>query len=108
MGLLWRLFSLGSGGRAKENRRSGAGVRRRTGVLLVAGLLLDRPDWALLARAMDKPVTHAALLEDGTTSCTQQLGRKVLLPEIVPALAHALRNATNGAGYTQPRLVPDQ
>lgn len=85
-----------------------AQVRRRTGVLLVAGLLLDRPDWALLARAMDKPAMHAALLEDGTTSCAQQLGRKVLLPEIGPALAYALRNATDGAGNTQHRLVPDQ
>jgi len=85
-----------------------AQVRRRTGVLLVAGLLLDRPDWALLAQTMDKSATHAALLEDGTTSCTQQLGRKVLLPEVVPALAHALRNATDGAGNTQPRLVPDK
>lgn len=85
-----------------------AQVRRRTGVLLVAGLLLDRPDWALLVRAMDKPATHAALLEDGTTSCAQQLGRKVPLPEIDSALAHALQNAIGHAGNTQHRLVPDQ
>ena len=85
-----------------------AQVRRRTGVLLVAGLLLDRPDWALLVRAMDKPATHAALLEDGTTSCAQQLGRKVPLPEIDSALAHALQNAIDHAGNTQHRLVPDQ
>lgn len=85
-----------------------AQVRRRTGVLLVAGLLLDRPDWALLARAMDKPATHTALLEDGTTSCAQQLGRKVSLSEIDSALAHALQHAIDHAGNAQHRLVPDQ
>lgn len=84
-----------------------AQVRRRTGVLLVAGLLLDRPDWALLVQAMDKPATHTALLENGTTSCAQQLRREVALPEIVAPLAHALQNALGHPGHTQHRRRPE-
>lgn len=75
-----------------------AQVRRRTGVLLVAGLLLDRPDWPLLVAAMDKPVPHAALLENGTTSCAEQIGRNLPLPEIASPLADALQNAIGHSG----------
>ncbi|MGV8892027.1 MAG: lipoate--protein ligase family protein [Burkholderiaceae bacterium] len=78
-----------------------AQVRRRTGVLLVAGLLLDRPDWPLLVRAMDKPTPHAALLENGTTSCAEQVGRDISLSEIAHPLAHAVRNAVEHPGNTQ-------
>lgn len=80
-----------------------AQVRKRTGALLVAGLLLDRPDWNLLVRTMGKPAPHAALLENGTTSCAQQLGRDLSLPEIVAPFAHALQNAIEHSGNTQPR-----
>ena len=80
-----------------------AQVRRRTGVLLVAGLLLDRSDWTLLARAMDKPVCHTALLENGTTSCKEQLKRKVMLLEIVCPLAHALQNTIENSSNVQHR-----
>lgn len=78
-----------------------AQVRRRTGVLLVAGLLLDRPDWPLLVRAMDKPAPHAALLENSTTSCAEQIGCDIPLPEIAYPLAHAMRNAVEHPGNTQ-------
>lgn len=77
-----------------------AQVRRRTGVLLVAGLLLDRSDWTSLVRAMDKPVCHTALLENGTTSCGEQLKRKVTLSEVVFPLAHALHNAVENSSNT--------
>ena len=80
-----------------------AQVRKRTGALLVAGLLLDRPDWNLLVRTMDKPAPHAALLENGTTSCAQQLRRDMSLPEIVAPFAHALQNAIEHLGNTQHR-----
>jgi lipoate-protein ligase A len=85
-----------------------AQVRRRTGVLLVAGLLLDRPAWTLLVRAMDKPARHIALLENGTTSCVEQLKRKVLLPEIVFPLAHALQNAIENSSNAQHRWRPEE
>lgn len=78
-----------------------AQVRKRTGVLLVAGLLLDRPDWALLVKALDKPTGDIALLENGNTSCAEQVGRKVSLDEITSRLAYALQNALGHSPITQ-------
>jgi lipoate---protein ligase len=80
-----------------------AQVRRRTGVMLVAGLLLDRPDWQLLVRSMAQPASHAAMLEAGTTSCTEQLGQERPLPEIASSLAHALQDAIGYSGHAQQR-----
>lgn len=51
-----------------------AQVRRRNGVLLVAGLQLARPDWPLLARALGRPAAEAAALAHCNTSCQQQAG----------------------------------
>jgi lipoate---protein ligase len=85
-----------------------AQVRRRTGVMLVAGLLLDRPDWGLLVRTMDKPARHTALLESSTTSCTEQLLQKLSLPDIAAGLAHALQNAIDHSGNTEDRRRPGE
>jgi lipoate-protein ligase A len=70
-----------------------AQVRRRSGILLVAGLLLNRPEWELLARAMNQPAGSAAVLADCTTSCAEQLGRELRLAEVAAALANALHAA---------------
>lgn len=70
-----------------------AQVRRRTGTLFVAGLLLNRPDWQLLSRAMDKPEASNAELADRTTSCAEQLGRVPSLADIAHPLACALKDA---------------
>ena len=48
-----------------------AQVCRRNGVLLVAGLVLYRPDWSLLCRALDRPFDDIAALERQTTSCAE-------------------------------------
>lgn len=70
-----------------------AQVRRRTGILLVAGLLLDRPDWQLLCRAMDKQAGDADMLDRQTTSCAEQLGRALPMTAIADPLQRSLRNA---------------
>lgn len=50
--------------------------RRQTGVLLVAGTLLSRPDWPLLCEAHGRP-QDAALLRQRTVSCEELLGRSL-------------------------------
>ncbi len=70
-----------------------AQVRRRTGNLLVAGLLLDRPEWPLLCQAMGKPVEQASALERCTTSYAEQAGRVIATTDLATALDAALRDA---------------
>lgn len=71
-----------------------AQVRRRTGVLLAAGLLLDQPDWQLLTGAMGRPVEQAAQLAACNTSCTQLRGagnwREAIAGPLQRALEYAL------------------
>jgi lipoate-protein ligase A len=68
-----------------------AQVRRRTGVLIAAGLLTGRPDWALLCRAIGKPAGDAGLLAQRTTSCEEELGWGPSLPELALALRRQLQ-----------------
>lgn len=70
-----------------------AQVRRHTGVLLVAGLLLDRPDWPLLCRAMGKPAGDADTLMQRTTYCAAEFGRLLPLLEVAYPLSRALQEA---------------
>jgi len=51
-----------------------AQVRRRHGVLLVAGVLVDDPPWDRLCRALDRPAVQAERLRRVTTACTAQPG----------------------------------
>jgi lipoate---protein ligase len=71
-----------------------AQVRRRTGVLLAAGLLLDEPDWPLLVGAMGRPAQDAAGLAACNTSCTRLRGpgdwAETLAGPLQRALAYAL------------------
>jgi lipoate-protein ligase A len=67
--------------------------RKRNGTLFVAGLLLARPDWILLTRALDKPDASCAALAARTTSCAEQLQRELHPDSIVMPLVHALRQA---------------
>ncbi|HJV79541.1 lipoate--protein ligase family protein [Noviherbaspirillum sp.] len=70
-----------------------AQVRKRNGILLVAGLLLHKPDWTALCEAMGKPQQDAATLARCTTSCAEQLGRHVAAEDIADALELSLRQA---------------
>jgi lipoate---protein ligase len=67
-----------------------AQARRRTGTLFVAGLLLDRPDWALLCRALAQDPGKDAALAACTTSCTAQLGRALSVADVAAPLAAVL------------------
>ncbi|WP_206047137.1 lipoate--protein ligase family protein [Noviherbaspirillum denitrificans] len=70
-----------------------AQVRRRTGVLVAAGLLVGRPDWAMLCDAVGKPGGHAAMLAQRTSSCEEELGWQPPLADLALALRRQLREA---------------
>jgi lipoate-protein ligase A len=70
-----------------------AQVRRSTGVLLTAGVLVSPPDWALLCQAMGKPLTDAMDLECATTSVSAHGGHAVTAHDVFPALALAVQQA---------------
>lgn len=89
----WACFAGVSPWEAVVGRRKITGlaqVRRRTGVLLVAGVLLDRPDWELLCLALGRPPEEAALLDRATTSCAQQMQRPPDHAAIAAATARAI------------------
>lgn len=68
-----------------------AQVRRRHGVLLVGGLLLDAPDWPLLCATLGRPATDADALARRTTSCCEQLGACTPTRAIAAPLDERLR-----------------
>ena len=70
-----------------------AQVRCSTGILLVAGLLLSRPDWPILCQAMQRPTSQAEYLRDRTTSLQEETSETLGLLDIAPQLASALNNA---------------
>lgn len=68
---------------AGERKITGlAQVRRRSGVLLVAGVLIQPPDWALLCAALGRPAAEAAALARVTTCCADQ-GAAGLTPDVL-------------------------
>ncbi len=79
-----------------------AQIRRRTGILLVAGLLLERPEWPALCQAMNRPATHVYHLAQRTTSCADEIGVAPSILEIAHPLAWALDAAIRGPA--QPAL----
>lgn len=71
-----------------------AQVRRRTGVLLVGGVLLARVDWTLLCAALGEPASEAETLTEITTDCARHT-----TPErarAVPSMLAAALGATLG------------
>lgn len=73
-----------------------AQVRKRNGILLVAGLLMNNPDWPLLCRVMEKQNLDADQLSRCTTSCEEQLGHAVAPVTIADLLGPALKAALGG------------
>lgn len=73
-----------------------AQIRRSTGILLVAGLLLDRPDWPALCQTMNRPLTHVYHLTQRTTSLAEEVGVAPAVFEIAHPLAWALHGAIHG------------
>ncbi|MDL2355652.1 MAG: hypothetical protein QFF03_10375 [Pseudomonadota bacterium] len=70
-----------------------AQVRKRTGILLVAGVLLDRPHWEWLGEVLQKPPSDIVALAARTTSCAQQSGHAWSLADIATPLGRALNDA---------------
>lgn len=68
-----------------------AQVRRRHGVLLVGGLLLDAPDWPLLCATLGRLASDADALARCTTSCCEQLGACTPTRAIAAPLDERLR-----------------
>jgi len=81
-----------------------AQVRRRTGVLVAAGLLLGRPDWAMLCKAVGKPDGDAAILAQRTSSCEEELGWEPPLDDIAFALRRRLQEAVQASPRTDSRI----
>ena len=73
-----------------------AQVRRRQGVLLVAGLLLQPPPWTLLCERLGRPRDEAQLLALASTSCAQERADVEPVP-LAAALIQALANAVQAA-----------
>jgi lipoate-protein ligase A len=73
-----------------------AQVRRRTGVLLVAGLLVAAPDWKLLCRAMGRPQQDADRLEHLTISCADKLPSVPDQADLLSRLSDAFGLAIRG------------
>jgi lipoate-protein ligase A len=89
-----------------------AQTRRRNGVLLVAGTLVDVPEWSLLCEAMGRPHDEAALRRC-TVACTQIAGERIEAARfaslLVRALALALDSGTerDGAQRSDPATAAD-
>lgn len=67
--------------------------RRRQGVLVAAGVLLDTPDWPLLCRALGRSADEAARLAASTVSCRQLTGRTPSAEEVAALIeAHVGRD----------------
>jgi lipoate-protein ligase A len=73
-----------------------AQVRRSTGILLVAGLLLSQPDWSVLCEAMQRPITLALQLHDRTTSLQEETHTGLGLSDMTEPLTVALSAALQG------------
>jgi lipoate-protein ligase A len=70
-----------------------AQVRRRAGVLLVGGLLLAPPPWALLCRVLGRPEADARALAARTTSVQEMAGQAVPVQALADAIEQALVQA---------------
>jgi len=63
--------------------------RRQTGVLLVAGTLLDVPDWPLLCGAMGQPL-DAPILRQRTVSCAELAQQRISAEQFAGVLMQGL------------------
>lgn len=76
-----------------------AQVRRRHGVLSVAGTLCADPDWPLLCRVLGASPADALRLAERTSSCARELRRTVASEEVAAALEPHLRAAIAAGGH---------
>jgi lipoate-protein ligase A len=105
-GLDWACFAGLSPWEVVAGGRKIAGlaqVRRRQGVLLVGGVLLDGPDWPLLCSVLRRPAAEAQGLAQCTTSWAQQGGPPVGRSRFAQVLQQRLQSAI---GLRQASLAP--
>lgn len=76
-----------------------AQVRRRTGILLVAGLLISCPEWLLLCRALNESNEIVDELKNVTTSCEEQLEEMIVVNEIIHSLWSMFSKKLGFANY---------
>jgi len=82
-----------------------AQVRRRHGVLLVAGVLLQPPPWTLLCDLLGRPIEEAQRLALATTSCAEERADaepEPLQAALCQALAEALQAALKAGTPSAP------
>lgn len=94
--LSWACFATVASWEVAVGQQKIAGLaqrRRRTGVLLSAGLLLDTPDWPLLCLALHRGADEAEQLTRRTTSVRAQSGESAAGARIVGTVANALDRA---------------
>jgi lipoate---protein ligase len=72
-----------------------AQIRRRTGILLVSGLLITKPKWELLCRTLNKPEADINKLDSITTSCKDEMGKCVADNEVSDLLSSCITNRLN-------------
>lgn len=84
-----------------------AQVRRRTGVLCVAGVLVAEPPWERLCQALGRPDGEAARLRGATTVCAAHLTPPMAAAASLEAVARALADAISAyLRETQPGAAP--
>lgn len=94
---------------AGERKIAGlAQVRRRSGVLLVAGVLVEDLPWGLLCRALGRPAGEAQRLRQATTTCAAQLdpANGALAPAVAQALTRMLVETVGGPTDEAPNEAP--
>lgn len=93
--LSWACFAAVAAWEVAVHDRKIAGLaqrRRRHGVLLAGGLLLDSPDWPLLCAALRRPADEAGQLTRRTTSWAAESGAPAPISQIAGELARGLND----------------
>lgn len=73
-----------------------AQVRQQTGVLLVSGMLVSRPNWCLLCETLGKTDADALKLRSLTSSCEDELGAIIERNRIGEALERSISKSLHG------------
>ena len=79
-------------------------ARKKNGVLLAMGILTDKVDWASLVTRLDQSSGATGKLEMCTTSCSEQLGRKLMPGVLEINLVRAIQAALDLSQHASPLL----
>lgn len=79
-------------------------ARKKSGVLLAMGILTDKVAWSSLVTRLEQPTSAVEKLEACTTSCSEQLGRKLMPGVLEINLVRAIQAALDLSLHTNPLL----